>query len=43
MELDIMLEVAMLRPPHLGHFRGDVSVEEGWETEVLFLRPLRRG
>jgi len=42
-ELDIMLEVAMLRPPHLGHLRGEVSVDEGWETEVLLLRPLRRG
>ncbi len=28
-ELDIMLEVAILRPPHLGHLRGEVSVEEG--------------
>lgn len=28
-ELDIMLDVAILLPPHFGHLRGDVSVEEG--------------
>ena len=28
-ELDIMLDVAMLLPPHFGHLRGDVSVDEG--------------
>ena len=43
-ELDIMLEVAMLWPPHLGHLRGETSVEDGWELVVtLLLRPLRRG
>ena len=41
-ELDIILEVAILRPPHLGHFFGDVSVDE--EPAVMLLeRPLRRG
>lgn len=33
----------MLRPPHLGHFLGEVSVEEGWELVVMLLRPLRLG
>ena len=33
----------MERPPHLGHFRGEVSVEEGCEMERLLLRPERRG
>lgn len=44
-ELDIMLEVAMLRPPHLGHLRGEVSVEDGWEPLIILLplRPVRRG
>ena len=28
-ELDIMLDVAILLPPHFGHLRGEVSVDEG--------------
>ncbi len=43
-EPDIMLDVAMLWPPHLGHLRGETSVDEGCELVVtLLLRPLRRG
>ena len=43
-EFDIILEEAILRPPHLRHFLGEVSVDEGWELALtLFARPARLG
>lgn len=43
--VDIMLVgVAMLRPPHLGHLRFSASgLDKAGELVMLVLRPLRRG
>jgi len=43
--LDIIPELLMLLPPHLGHRFGEVSVgfAEGEGLEKLLCLPLRRG